>query len=367
LRVIALRPLVVRRPHPAVKTAPSTDLPAADQSNGHASHSKRASVAMISRPGIQIAVRAGHFDQTRHSERSDLDRGAQHASRGAVTRPAREVVLASPYAPGVRLPVDRRMTVTGRVGQHQPRPWPSDAGALNSARAVARRATEQFRQLRDRMATRALLARPDDDMARRRTMRPVVAREPQVAPRVIAAVSATQRTLPWRVMEANRMGIGIKTNSIEPSAGTDTARQEEGRRGPALRQATRPRLVRQPLPLPESVAESVAKSVPDPVPESVHYGQTQATKPSLPQLLARATPAEQHDIKDARLIERAPANVRTRKSRRHDRNARRRRAATRQAVRRPTRTSRWSRRKIDGFRPSFHRQLVRANFFRSQN
>jgi hypothetical protein len=286
-------------------------------------------------------------------------------------KPDSEVVMASPYSPGVRMAGNRQMPAARKLDGHSS----TDPTALVTAQAVARRAAERFRQMRDRMMTKALQADSVDELARQRFMRPVIARAPQGAPRVIPASPGTQRVLTPSVLQSGRMGIGINAKAEENSPRSGLVR---------------PRLVRQPLSNNDTtspvVASAGATSRHVAISRSAanlrltDINQTEAAagrilapsrttenkRPSLPQLLARATPADEV-VMEVRRVRRAQASRSGRHKRSYDGRSKQRRTSAHRVARQTYRPSRRSKRKIDGFRPSFHRQLVRANFFSPQN
>lgn len=281
---------------------------------------------------------------------------AQPASAPARPREAeigpREIVLVSPYTPGVRTAPNGH----GREWRHRNLRASQGATTLDTAKAIAKRAAEQFEQMRDRMAK--LDAQSADlsesERARSRALLPVAPQPP-------------------RVVDS---GIG---RSLAKSAYS----------------FVRPRLVRRPIGgsvIASAYNPSVAPEAASPSTETSAVQRAQRPAQGEPtkverqmkrqRALARAN-AVRIDLKRANLRK---ANLRRAAlKRRYNLNAKRkrlavarekRRSAQRRAFRvgaaraRVTKRRRYSSRrgrKIDGFRRSFHRQLVASNFFIPNN
>lgn len=427
LRVIALRPLASRlslfempAPETSSSETSSTEITPPAPINPPLSKTATPAAAAplphsVSRPGIRIAVTPGHFDRAgvvgaerRKIEQSSSflnpvneqratpsDFGTTEAMRDR-TRPQqkskqtsekKDVVFVSPYSPGVRM-------TTRRQGVSDDRPnlraTPSTS-TLGTARVIASRAAERFQEMRDRMVRIAVQGEGSEhDMANRRAVRPVVSIAPQGVPRVIAAAPKRQAYARFSELPSSRMGIGINANNDQS--------------------LVRPRLVRRPIPdvtgpssgdpMPSAPTKYVASRdvsarhivisraaaglraprAAEPTrsaPKLPSAAEAAVKQPSLPQKFARAEPATRNVVIEVRRVRRLRARQSSRLRQQKQRAARDRkrratpsrrvRIATSYSERRIYRSNRRSRGKIDGFRRSFHRQLVKANFFGGQN
>ena len=171
----------------------------------------------------------------------------QQVSVAPTADSTREVVLASPYTPGVRVTPRGH----GLQWHHRNLRVADNATTLDTARAIARRAAERFDQMRDRMAK--LDAHDADLTARERDSR---------------------RTL---------LPVGLRPPRI--IAGTDLPSQQHARTK-SVSNYLRPRLVRRPLGNPPtlppgygagSVSVSVAAAPVDVTPRAPQESRASAT------------------------------------------------------------------------------------------
>ncbi|MFY0613228.1 MAG: hypothetical protein JXQ99_16975 [Hyphomicrobiaceae bacterium] len=251
--------------------------------------------------------------------------GAPQRSRQRARHSARDIVLVSPYTPGVRVAPDGR----AREWRHRNLRSSSGTTTFDKARAIARRAAQRFEQMRDRMAKLdARDAATNEERARGLALLPVAPRPPRIV-----------------------------TGSVGRSA-TKSAHNY-----------VRARLIRRPIGdaivwPPRNFSPAFVMSV-APAEAIVVPADSPSAQPT--QRLARLTATAV-----ARSPRRRSRSVRSRRSAARARSkwlrAKRSRAsrAVRTARRRSKRYRRYPR-KINGFRRSFHRQLVAANFYGTAN
>ncbi len=230
----------------------------------------------------------------------------------------RDIVLVSPYTPGVRVAPDGR----GHEWRHRNVRTPTGATTLDKAKAIARRAARRFEQMRDRMA--GLDARGaaagGEERARSRALMPVASRPPRI---VDGAVGRYASKSAYNYVRARLIRRSIGHVGTPPS---DIPTMQ------AARVSARPDV---------NTPHSAGDTRPNP-----------AVKVSQPKRIARLTPKETARSRRRRARARGAAVLRK------QRQASRRRGARRRETRRHRST-----RKINGFRSDFHRQLVAANFF----
>lgn len=244
----------------------------------------------------------------------------------SVSRPKRthfrEVVLVSPYTPGVRVSPNRR----GHEWRHRNLRAQDTRTTLDTARAIALRAAQRFKEMRNRMAkldaqTASVLS---EGRLNRQSMRPVAPRPPRIAGQ---------------------------------SSGFSESR--------SARAFVRARLTRRPIEgAVTSPQRAMTRSVKLPRDQaSLSHGATRTLSGN--GRIARFAPVSSRKIKR---VGRSKARDRTRARRAKARRAKRHRSRITQRLVRARKTRRKSRsRKINGFRRGFHRQLVAANFFGSSN
>lgn len=254
--------------------------------------------------------------------------GAVKRGRGVVLErhAARDIVLVSPYTPGVRVAPDGR----GHEWRHRNLRISSGPTTYDRAKAIARRAAQRFEQMRDRMAKLNVrdAGSTNAERVRRLALLPVAPRPPRIV-----------------------------TGSI-------------GRR--ATKSASnyiRSRLVRRPIGhsiarLPRNFSPAFVMSVaPAPAMSSgaptVNSGKRVAQPRRVARLTTTATIRTQRKRARSRAVRSRRNAARTRRLRVKRNRATARRRITRRTVRRSRRPAR----RINGFRRGFHRQLVAANFF----
>ena len=239
---------------------------------------------------------------------------------------ARDIVLVSPYTPGVRIAPDGR----GHEWRHRNLRSSSGPTTIDRARAIARRAAQRFEQMRDRMAKHnARGSAPTvEDRAHGLALLPVAPRPPRIV-----------------------------TGSVGRSATKSS------------RSYIRARLVRRPitsisLQPPRNFSPAFVMSV---APAQAAAPPSEETRSGVEQRVAHLTPPSTVRVERTRA---RPRKVRRRRgtarAREKWRRARRHRATRSRHTRRTRQRSRGPRR-INGFRRGFHRQLVAANFFGTNN
>jgi hypothetical protein len=243
----------------------------------------------------------------------------------------RDVVLVSPYTPGVRISPKGR----GHEWHHRNLRVANGQTTLDTAKAIARRAARRFEQMRDKMAR--LDARNArglrDGRTHRRALLPVASQPPRIA--------------------------GYNSGRSASKSARSFVRARLVRRplagAAALRAHIRPvntRLVH---------ARPISR---DQIPTNVNLRLTQSPVSGAFKLrqVARLMPVARRTIKRSRRsIARNRTGGKAKRSYRRKRRIVRRTAKVRHSQRR--RRSR----KVDGFRRGFHRQLVAANFFGNSN
>lgn len=229
----------------------------------------------------------------------------------------REVVLVSPYTPGVRIAPGRH---DGKWRHRQLRAKVEATSTLDKARAIARRAARRFDQMRDRIARADRHAVEPDRSHLRSALLPVAPRPPRIveAPGTKSASKSAHNYIRARLV---RRPLGIAP-------------------------ASAPR-TRQFALAPASIEAEAATAAP-----------TEARPVSRPDRLTRTSPA-------ARKTRRKRASTRSRRRVARVRGRQRTTVRRRNARRRPVTSHRRAPRKVNGFRRGFHRQLVAANFFGS--
>lgn len=225
----------------------------------------------------------------------------------------RDIVLVSPYTPGVRVAPDGR----GHEWRHRNLRTPEGATTLDKAKAIARRAARRFEQMRDRMAGLDAGDASNEERARSRALMPVASRPPRIVDGAVGhyASKSAYSHVRARLIRQSLGQIGTLPSDISTMQAARVSATSD-------------------VNTPHSAGD-------------IHPNS--AVKVSQPKRVARLTP------KMTARSRRRRARIRGTAVLRKQRQAANRRRATRRRDR--------STRKINGFRSDFHRQLVAANFF----
>lgn len=309
----ALKPIESRLPLPVqappIGTAQVAKQVAAVSGVGEQRSAKRRPITMYPRPEPTPIL----GKQVRSQPAPKLA-SARTTTQSGVRRTVREVVLVSPYTPGVRIAPG---ALNNEWRHRQVGSAADGVSTLDKARAIARRAAQRFEQMRDRI-TRADRHAADPDRSQRRSaLLPVAPRPPRI---------------------------------VEAPGGRRSASK-------SAHSYVRARLVRRPIGASGTAA-----------PRTRQFALAPA---DIGSMSGAATPAEASQAtRPSRVVRPSPTvrgAARRRTSERSRRRVARARARRRSVVRRRARQrtvrTRRAPRKVNGFRRSFHRQLVAANFF----
>lgn len=249
---------------------------------------------------------------------------ATEPRRAVLRKPVRDVVLVSPYTPGVRIAPNGR----GHQWRHRNLHVSSGATTLDRAREIARRASLRFEQMRHQLAGldgRGVVA-SNDVHIQRRALLPVAVRPPRI------------------VVD------GAARHSVARSAYSEV----------------RTRLIRRPLNRAATPRQDVAAVPTAPPPGTIQSRLLlqEERAPSAPGVVEVPPPARIARL-SPQAAKRSPRRARVRRARvrRGGVRAQRRPARSRRANKFRKARHRRSSRKINGFHREFHRQLVAVNFF----
>ncbi len=279
-----------------------------------------------------------------------IKRQPKAASTKKLKSKSRDVVLVSPYSPGVRIDA----ADGGHAWRHRDHRQP-EVSTLELARRIAARTARRFREMREQMtrhdARMSLGARVPEQV--RASLLPVSPRPPRIVGRdgQVKVVASTNAPPVRNRLIRQPTGPAVASNPSDAVKRSKYSRELAAERAPDAR-ATRSRIF--------PVARK--KTAPGPV-------------------VAIAMPERRTTIADPKPAARSPARReslekpvrqirRIKQVRRNPPRQIRRKRPTRRIVERPRRVAGWSKRRakrINGFRPSFHRMLVRGNFYGNQN
>lgn len=303
---------------------PSFPLPAKAPPRAKAQHVKQ--VAVVSTGAERALPRRPITMYPRPEPTPDMDKEARSrtttqlaaapiATRTGAPNVVREVVLVSPYTPGVRIAPGRH---DGGWRHRRSQTEGDGVSTLDKARAIARRAARRFEQMRNRIAHADQHAVDPDRSQRRSALLPVAPRPP-------------------RIIEA-------------PEGGRSASKSAHS--------YVRARLVRRPLSNAARTRQfALAPANIQSVTETA--APTSARRASQPDQSTRRAAAVRKAVRKRTT---ARARRRIAKTRVRQRTTVRRRKARQRFAR-----SRRAPRKVNGFSRSFHRRLVAANFFGGSN
>jgi hypothetical protein len=282
----------------------------------------------------------------------------------AVARPKREessgVAFVSPYAPGVRIKKPHRdHPLAGTAAAATPEPYRlSTDTTLDRARRIARRATERFEEMR------ALLE------ARER------ASQTELAGAIVPpGVSRPVASLLGSTRAARSAGADLDPRLVDRPVRDATEIATASAAAPASVSRPAPASIPPTKSMPDTPPVRTARLSAAAAVDPTTLTRSSAERSVMPDVARPPIPVAHFDYEAAaNRVDRPAAtskahDVRPAEPRRPRTVPHRRMTTDRQQVerRRPRRSAQHRRsRKIDGFRPSFHRQLVSANFFGGQ-
>jgi hypothetical protein len=294
-----------------------------------------------------------------------------------VTRklPMRDIVLVSPYTPGVRVSSVGR----GYAWRHHAPRSSSRPSTLDTARAIARRAAKRFEDMRNRIAK---FDRRDKELAmqerrRQRALLPVAPRPPRIVnhsgsrsavksaqkflrPRLVRRPlgrSTTMRTAQLKIAAAAPASAAkVRTLSRSHTATSNTTRQRKQRRiGQPDRVARLLHATRRAQEAQSNIQTTERRQRLSALKVAIGHRNRPLTKQisNTSRAAARQRDRAERHRRARRSIVSSRTSSRRSTARRHWRSSARR---SRHAKRRRSR-------RIDGFRRNFHRQLANVNFF----
>lgn len=258
--------------------------------------------------------------------RGDVAKQVFHSQ--AKRRHVRDVVLVSPYTPGVRISPNRH----GHGWRHRNPIANAGQTTLSTAKDIALRAARRFEEMRDRMAK--LDARTAsghrESKLNRQLLRPVVSQPPRIAGQTSGLSDTRSSQVFVRARLVRRPIVGARVSQQTPETQTLQTQAAELSRHQTIRSGASKR--------PSSNQRRLARLTPPPVSNKTKRVRRTILRGRTKVRRGRVRRAKQQRSRTARRV------VKTRQTKRRDRS-----------------------RKVNGFRRGFHRQLVAANFFGSSN